>query len=44
MSEHKHGSMDITPQQKAFAGFIRVAGFSAAVVIVILIFLAIVGT
>lgn len=44
MSEHKHGEMDITAQEKAFEGFItwsvRVGVFSIAV----LIFMALVNS
>jgi hypothetical protein len=41
MAEHKHGSMDITEQEKTFDGFIRWSVRVAAVSIGILIFLAI---
>lgn len=34
MAEHKHGSMDITTQEKTFAGFIN---FTIKAVIVILV-------
>ena len=34
MAEHKHGSMDITTQEKTFDGFIR---FTIRTVIVILV-------
>ncbi|MGB0505216.1 MAG: aa3-type cytochrome c oxidase subunit IV [Pikeienuella sp.] len=44
MSDHKHGEMDISVQEKTFDGFIKtiiwISGFSAAV----LVLLAIVGT
>ena len=39
MAEHQHGSMDITEQQKTFAGFVRVAGIGIVVVCAILILL-----
>ncbi|MCR9108350.1 aa3-type cytochrome c oxidase subunit IV [Marivita sp. XM-24bin2] len=42
MAEHKHGTMDITAQEKTFDGFIRwsvrVAVFSIAVLIFLAIF------
>jgi hypothetical protein len=41
MAEHKHGSMDITEQEKTFDGFVRWSVRVAAVSIGILIFLAI---
>ncbi|MEX0283039.1 MAG: aa3-type cytochrome c oxidase subunit IV [Paracoccaceae bacterium] len=41
MSDHKHGSMDITAQEQAYAGFIRASTIVATVSIVILILLAI---
>lgn len=39
MAEHRHGSMDISEQQKTFAGFMRVAGVTIVVVAVILLLL-----
>jgi len=44
MSEHQHGSMDPTPHQKTFEGFIKVAVWVFIVVLAILAFLAVVGT
>ena len=41
MAEHKHGEMDITTQEKTFAGFIRWSKNVAIASILILIFLAI---
>ncbi len=41
MAEYKHGSMDITEQEKTFDGFVRWSVRVAAVSIGILIFLAI---
>jgi hypothetical protein len=38
-SKHEHGKMDITDQEKTFAGFIKVATWTAGGVIVFLIFL-----
>jgi hypothetical protein len=39
MAEHRHGSMDISEQQKTFGGFVRVAGFTIVVVGVVLLLL-----
>ena len=44
MSDHEHGSMDITQQQKTFEGFLRFSAVVTIISIVALIFLAIVGT
>ncbi len=41
MSDHKHGEMDITTQEKTFNGFITWSKNVAIVSILILIFLAI---
>jgi hypothetical protein len=43
MTEHKHGEMDITTQERTFAGFIRMVTWSCVIIIGILILLAIVG-
>lgn len=43
MSEHKHGSMDITVHEKTFAGFVTFTTRAIIAIIVFLIFLAIVG-
>lgn len=43
MAEHKHGSMDISVQEKTFEGFMKIAGRSVVVTIVLLILLAIFG-
>ncbi len=43
MAEYKHGSMDITEQEKTFAGFMKWVTWVAAVSIGVLIFLAIVN-
>jgi hypothetical protein len=40
MSEHKHGSMDISAQEKAFEGFIKGSVRVAIASIGILVFLA----
>ncbi|KCV80798.1 aa3 type cytochrome c oxidase subunit IV [Actibacterium atlanticum] len=44
MSEHKHGSMDITEQEKTFAGFMRLSAYVAAGSIGVLIFMALVNS
>jgi hypothetical protein len=43
MAEHKHGSMDITAQEKTFAGFMRFVIWGAGISIGILVFLALVN-
>ena len=43
MSEHKHGEMDISVQEKTFHGFIKTGVWSTVIIIIALIFLAIVG-
>jgi hypothetical protein len=42
--EYKRGSMDTTEQEKTFHGFVRTSAVVVAIVIMVLIFLAIVGT
>ncbi|MFP7569220.1 aa3-type cytochrome c oxidase subunit IV [Marivita sp. S2033] len=41
MAEHKHGTMDITAQEKTFDGFLRIIARVAMFSIAVLIFLAI---
>ena len=41
MAEYKHGEMDITTQEKTFAGFVRWVTNGVIVCILVLIFLAI---
>ncbi|MEM6387013.1 MAG: aa3-type cytochrome c oxidase subunit IV [Pseudomonadota bacterium] len=41
MSDHKHGEMDISVQEKTFAGFVNWSKYVAIASIGILIFLAI---
>ncbi len=41
MAEHKHGSMDITDQEKTFAGFINFTIRTVIVILAVVIFLAI---
>ncbi|MGB0659724.1 MAG: aa3-type cytochrome c oxidase subunit IV [Mangrovicoccus sp.] len=43
MAEHKHGSMDITAQQKTFDGFVSFTIKSVIAIFVFLVFLALVG-
>lgn len=43
MAEHKHGSMDISEQEKTFNGFIRMTVWGAAISIGVLIFIALVN-
>ncbi|MDZ4134003.1 MAG: aa3-type cytochrome c oxidase subunit IV [Paracoccaceae bacterium] len=40
MAEHEHGSMDVTTQEKTFAGFIRMVIWGAGISIAVLIFMA----
>lgn len=44
MAEYKHGSMDISVQEKTFAGFIKAVIYVAAAAIGILIFMALVNS
>lgn len=39
MAEHKPGSMDITTQEKTFAGFMRMVTWAAVLIVASLIFL-----
>lgn len=43
MADHKHGSMDITQQQKTFDGFMRYVVRTSIAIIVVLILLALFG-
>ena len=43
MSDYKHGTMDITEQEKTFEGFIKAASWVAGISIFILIFMALVN-
>ena len=40
MTEHKPGSMDIRAQEKAFAGFLRLATWGGIIAILVLIVMA----
>lgn len=41
MAEHKHGSMDITEQEKTFEGFIKATIRVTVVCLLVLVFLAV---
>lgn len=41
MGEHKHGSMDVSAQEKTFEGFIRVSVWVAGLSIAAVIFMAV---
>ncbi len=43
MAEHKHGEMDISVQEKTFAGFMSMSAKAAVVIIAVLIFMALVN-
>ena len=43
MSDHKHGEMDISVQEKTFAGFLKVGTWGAVISILILIIVGLVG-
>ncbi len=43
MAEHKHGSMDITTQQKTFEGFINYVKWGAIISVGLLLFIALVN-
>lgn len=40
VSEHQHGSMDITEHKKTFAGFIKMATWVVILSLAVLIFMA----
>lgn len=42
--EYKHGSMDTTEHEKTFEGFVKISAWVVVFIILILIFLAFVGT
>ncbi|HUF87075.1 MAG TPA: aa3-type cytochrome c oxidase subunit IV [Thermohalobaculum sp.] len=44
MAEYEHGSMDTTEQERTFVGFLKIAALVVVHIILILIFLAFVGT
>jgi len=44
MAEHKHGSMDITEQEKTFEGFMGWTVKTTIVIVAIIIFLALAAT
>ncbi len=41
--KHDHGRMDVSAQEKTFAGFIRLATWAGIAIVVVLIFLALAG-
>ena len=43
-TEHKHGSTNISAQEKTFEGFIRISVWVAGISIAILIFMALVNS
>lgn len=43
MAEHKHGSMDISVQEKTFAGFVKFTTWAVIVIIASLILLAMIN-
>lgn len=43
MAEHKHGSMDITMQERTFDGFVKFITRGAIAAILVLIFVALVN-
>ena len=44
MAEHKHGSMDVTEQEKTFAAFIRWTAWALVIIILVLGYLALTQT
>lgn len=44
MAEYKHGEMDTTEQQKVFHGLLKISAWVVAITLLVLIFLAFVGT
>lgn len=40
MADHKPGSMNITTQERTFAGFVRFVTWSVVVILLVLIFMA----
>lgn len=40
MGEHEHGKMDITEQERTFAGFVTFTKWTVVIIVAILIFLA----
>ncbi len=43
MSDHKHGEMDTTVQEKTFEGFMKITQRAVIGIIVVLILLALIG-
>ncbi|MEM9059565.1 MAG: aa3-type cytochrome c oxidase subunit IV [Pseudomonadota bacterium] len=43
-NEHEHGSMDVTEQEKMFAGFMRLTVYALVIIFIALAFLALTQT
>lgn len=43
MGEYKHGEMDITEQEKTFAGFVKTVTYGAIIILVFLVLLAMIN-
>lgn len=43
MAEHKHGSMDISDQEKTFSGFVDMVTTIATIIVVILVLMALIN-
>lgn len=43
MAEHKHGNMDITTQEKTYAGFVTFIGRAVVIILVSLVLLALIN-
>ena len=43
MAEHKHGSMDITSQEKTFDGFVTFVTRTVMVILAVVVFMALVN-
>ncbi|MEL6996642.1 MAG: aa3-type cytochrome c oxidase subunit IV [Paracoccaceae bacterium] len=44
MAEHEHGSMDVTEQEKVFAGFMRWTVYALIIIFIALAFMALTQT
>lgn len=43
MGDYKHGTMDIRTHEKTFEGFVRLVTWTAGIVVVLLVFVALVN-
>lgn len=43
MADHEHGKMNTDVQEKTFEGFVKAVGWSCAIIVVFLVFLALVN-